>query len=210
MIRIFDESRPLRVWKGDLTKGQATWNITLWREISARDDEGVMHLEGAVKERQAPAGPTRTVHEVSFEVREQDLVMTRLTEPRHNLDVRFDPPLLVCHAWMRAGEDTDSRAPARVLDLRDPSTLRYTGSARQRSQLRNTPAGLELKSELSIDLGLPTLRVRSRLIIDHTDPAHPFAAQETTDALVKLGIAPIIREKRQLTWEGETLDPDPR
>ncbi len=206
MDRVFDESRPLRVWRGELVVGNVHRDIDLWREVTGSTDRGTHRAHAFVKERQTPDGDTRVVHEVEFDFdQDHNVFMTRVTEPRRNLDVHFEPPLLVARGFMRAGENLDSRTEARVMDTRRPDEIKYAGTARQRVQLRSTEEGLELRSELLIDLGLPTLRVRSRLVLDCTRPDMPFAKKEVTDALVKVGIAPVLREKRDLAWVGDDL-----
>lgn len=200
LCRIFDDSRPLRTWRGELIVGNVHRDIDLWREVEGRDESGVHKVHAFVKERER-GGEERVVHEVEFDFdKDRNVFMTRVTEPRRNLDVHFDPPLLVAKGVMHAGEELDTTSSARVMDTREPAKVKYAGTARQRVQLRSTAEGLELRSELVIDLGLPTLRVRSRLVLDRTEPDRPYAAKEVTDALVRVGIAPVLREKRELVW----------
>jgi hypothetical protein len=198
------------VWNGNLIKGSVRRPIVLWREVAATTAPGLLRsIHAVIRERETTRPVERTVHEVElvFDA-DNNIYMTRAVEPRRALDLRFDPPLLVARGLMRAGDEVDARSTARVVDPKNPAVIKHEGAARQRVQLRQTDAGLELRSELSLDLGLPSMRLRSVLILDITDPAHPVASRETTDVMVKVGPAPVLREKRELTWLGEYV-PDP-
>lgn len=209
LARLFDTSRPLRTWNGELIRGNIRRGITLWREVTdtttpGTDTERTVHAVIREREHRGDRSIDRVVHEVylTFD-RQGNVLMSRAVEPRRGLDVHFDPPLIVAPGSLTAGEDAAFSSRARIMDTSDPSITKYEGTARQRVQLRQTPQGPEFRSELTLDLGLPSMRLRSRLVIDATDAARPFAQTEVTDVMVKVGLAPVLREKRELTWAGD-------
>jgi len=209
LAHLFDTSRPLRTWNGELIRGNVRRDITLWREVTDTTDpsagtDRTVHAVIREREHRGDRSIDRVVHEVylTFD-RQGNVLMSRAVEPRRGLDVHFDPPLIVAPGSLPAGEDAVFSSRARIMDTADPSITKYEGTARQRVQMRQTPQGPEFRTELTLDLGLPSMRLRSRLVIDATDAARPFAQTEVTDVMVKVGLAPVLREKRELTWAGD-------
>lgn len=211
LAHLFDTSRPLRTWNGELIRGNIRRDITLWREVTDTTGTGTsagtdrtVHAVIREREHRGDRSIDRVVHEVylTFD-RQGNVLMSRAVEPRRGLDVHFDPPLIVAPGSLAIGEDAAFSSRARILDTADPSITKYEGTARQRVQMRQTPQGPEFRTELTLDLGLPSMRLRSRLVIDATDAARPFAQTEVTDVMVKVGLAPVLREKRELTWAGD-------
>lgn len=209
LAHLFDTSRPLRTWNGELIRGNIRRDITLWREVTDTTTPGTytertVHAVIREREHRGDRSIDRIVHEVYLAFDGQgNVLMSRAVEPRRGLDVHFDPPLIVAPGSLAAGEHAAFSSRARIMDTSDPSITKYEGTARQRVQLRQTPQGPEFRSELTLDLGLPSMRLRSRLVIDATDAARPFAQTEVTDVMVKVGLAPVLREKRELTWAGD-------